>query len=113
MSPYRDARPLHLGLHVGVGHDDALGLGDLGEDQQDHDALLGLRPELVVELLVALAGDLRVGLVGDPLSRQARAELVVHDLGFLLDEDRRQALRVAMSDRRHASGNSRVALATA
>ena len=66
---------------------EALGLGDLAQDQQDPDALLGVGAEVGVELLVALAGDLRVGLLADPLAGEGAAELVVHDLDLLLDED--------------------------
>ena len=88
------SRQLHLGLDVHGGDLDALGLRDLREDQQDLDPLLGARPKLLVERVVGLARDLRVGLFGDPLPREIRAELVVHDLDFLLDQDVRQAARV-------------------
>ena len=69
------------------GTDDALDLGDLGEDEQRLDALLGPRPELGVEVLVGLAGDLEVGLLADPLAGERAAELVVHHLDLLVDQD--------------------------
>ncbi len=76
-----------LGLDVRLGHRRRPRLGDLRQHQQHLHALLGLRPELGVEVGLGLVGDLDVGLLGDALPGEARPELVVHDLGFLVDED--------------------------
>ena len=40
-----------LGIDVGVGHVDALDVGDLREHEQGLDPSLGVRPELRVEVL--------------------------------------------------------------
>ena len=45
------------------------------------------RPEVGVEVVVGLAGDLEVGLLADPLPGERAAELVVHDLDLLVDQD--------------------------
>ena len=42
-----------LGVDVRVGDRQALGLGDLAEDEEHPDPLLGVGPEVGVELLVA------------------------------------------------------------
>ena len=49
------AAELDLGVDVRVGDHDALGLGDLREDEQHLDALLGIGPEVRVEVGLGLA----------------------------------------------------------
>jgi hypothetical protein len=83
-------RPVDLGLDVRVGDLDALLLGDLREHEERLDALLRLRPEVGVDLLLGLADDLEVRLLADALAGQRGAQLVVHDLDFLVDQDVRQ-----------------------
>ena len=75
-----------LGLDVGVGDLDALGVGDLREDEQGLGPPLGVRPELGVQVVGGLLDRLEVGLLGDALARERAAELVVHDLDLLVDQ---------------------------
>ena len=65
-------------------------LGDLREDEQGLDPALGARPELGVEVGLGLVRRLEIGRLGDPLPGERRAELVVHHLDLLVDEDVRQ-----------------------
>ena len=60
----------HLGLDV-VGHREALGIGDLREDEQRLGPPLGVRPELGVEVVGGLLDRLEVGLLADALAREA------------------------------------------
>ena len=82
-----------LGVDLRVGDRDGLGVGDLGQDEQGADALLGARPELGVEVGIGLVDRLEIGLLGDPLPRDRAAELVVHHLDLLVDEDVRELER--------------------
>ena len=81
------AAALDLGLDVGLGDLDPFGLGDLREDEQRLDPLLGAGPELGVEVGLGLVHDLEIGLLGDALAGERGAELVVHHLDLLVDED--------------------------
>ena len=76
---------------------DPLGVGDLGQDEQRPDALLGARPELGVHLGVGLVDRLEVGLLGHALPGERAAELVVHHLDLLVDQDVRAARAVALA----------------
>ena len=82
------ARPRHRPRRSAIG--DALGVGDLGQDEEGPDALLGAGPELGVQLGVGLLDRLEVGLLGDPLPGERAAELVVHHLDLLVDQDVRE-----------------------
>ena len=75
-----------LGVDGRVGDLDALGLGDLREHEERLDALLGRRPELLVEVGLGLLHHLEIGLLGDALAGDRAAELVVHHLDLLVDE---------------------------
>ena len=91
------AGDLGLDLRVGDGH--ALGVGDLRQDEQGPDPLLGARPELGVEVGIGLVEGLEVGLLGDALAgERARGT-------------RRASPRPP--GRPGSSGSSSVALATA
>ena len=76
-----------LGVDLGIGDRHALGVGDLGQDEQGPNALLGARPELRVHVRVGLFESLEVGLLGDPLPGEGGTELVVHHLDLLVDQD--------------------------
>ena len=76
----------HLGLDVGVGHREVLGIGDLREDEQGLGPPLGIRPELGVEVVGGLVDRLEIGLLADALARERALELVVHDLDLLVDQ---------------------------
>ena len=65
----------------------ALGLGDLRQDEERLDAALGAWPELGMEVGFGLLRRLEVGLLGDPLAGERRAELVVEHLDLLVDQD--------------------------
>ena len=69
---------------------DPLDLGDLRQDEECLDPVLGPRPELGVQVGLGLVDRLEIGLLGDPLPGEARPELVVQDLDLLVDEDVRQ-----------------------
>ena len=81
------AGELHLGLDLGVGDVDPLGVRDLGQHEQHLDPLLGARPELGVEVGLGLLGGLEVRGLRDALARERRPELVVHHLDLLVDQD--------------------------
>src|SRR5919107_5558109 len=60
-----------LGGNVPIGDRDVLDLGDLAQDEEDLHPLLGIRSEVGMELLMALAGHLLVRLFADPLAGES------------------------------------------
>ena len=80
------ATGLDLGVDVGVGDLDALGVGDLREHEQGLGPPLGVRAEVGVEVVAGLLDGLEVRLLGDALARERAAELVVHHLDLLVDQ---------------------------
>src|SRR4029078_4132039 len=56
---------LDLGIDVGIGNLDALGIGDLLQDEQRLRALLRVGTEVGVEILARLLDGLEVGLLAD------------------------------------------------
>ena len=82
-----------LGIDLRVRHGHVLGVGHLGQDEQGLDPLLRTRPELGVHVGIGLVEGLQIGLLGDALPGERRAELVVHHLDLLVDEDVRQLER--------------------
>ena len=85
--------PLDFALDVLVGDFDATGLGDLREDHERLHALLGLGPELGVDVCVGLVDDLEVRGFVQALASQRRSQLVVHDLDLLVHQHVRQVDR--------------------
>ncbi len=77
-----------LGLDRRVVDRDPLGIGNLGQDEQGLDPVLGPGPELGVEIGFGLLGRLEVGRLADALPGDRRPELVVHHLDLLVDQDR-------------------------
>ncbi len=92
------AARLDLGVDVGVGDLDALGVGDLREHEQGLDPAFGVRAEVRVEVVGGLLDGLEVGLLGDALAGERGAELVVHHLDLLVDQ------HVGQLDRRVRDG---------
>ena len=81
------AAAVDLGLDVGLGDLDALDVRDLRQDEQGLDPLLGAGPEFGVEVGLGLLDGGQVGRLLDALPGERAAELVVHDLDFLVHQD--------------------------